>query len=160
MESARFVDGFGPAEGLHCTRCRQDPPMFERAVAYGAYEGSMREMVHLLKYEQMRPLAGSLGRLLADSMLELKDSTARELLVTPVPLFRSKERARGFNQTDLLAREAIKAIAKREPAWRLSYAPSLMTRGRATKSQFEVSRIGRVRNVKGAFHVRKEMLPE
>ena len=43
LESARFVDGFGPAEGVLCAPCRMVPPMFERAVAFGLYEGELRE---------------------------------------------------------------------------------------------------------------------
>ena len=57
MESDRFA----PVEGLLCTPCRIVAPPFDRAVAYGVYENELREMLHLLKYDGVRTLAGPLG---------------------------------------------------------------------------------------------------
>lgn len=158
MESARFVEGFGPSEGVLCTPCRLVPPMFERAVAYGVYEGEMRTMLHLLKYERMRPLAGPLGDLLAQSILDLRAAAADELLVTAVPLFDGKQRSRGYNQSDLLARAAVKAVREITPEWRLRYMPALLERRRETKTQAGLNPRGRRRNLKGAFGVRNTSL--
>ena len=70
-----------PAEGLLCHVCRVVPPMFERAVAYAVYEDKLREMIHLLKYERMRPVARVLGGMLAESILTLRAEAAGELMV-------------------------------------------------------------------------------
>jgi ComF family protein len=157
MESARFAGQF-PAEGLLCYPCRMAPPMFERAVAHAVYQDQLREMVHLLKYERMRPMAKLLGGMLAESILTLEAEAARDLIVVAVPLFPSKQRQRGYNQSGLLADAAISELRKLRPAWRLRQAP-LLERRRDTQSQFELSPRGRRRNLEGAFAVDAGQLP-
>ena len=41
------------------------PPVFERAVAHGLYTGTLRSLLHLLKYDGLEPVADKLGALLA-----------------------------------------------------------------------------------------------
>ena len=150
MESARFAAPL-LAEGLLCDPCRAVPPMFERAVAYAVYQGEVREMIHLLKYERMRGVADLLGGFLAETILTLRDRAARELVVVAVPLFPAKERQRGYNQSDLLVDAAIVELRKFDPEWRLQRAANVLTRRRDTGSQFELTPRGRRRNVEGAF---------
>ena len=154
MESARFAEGFGPAEGLVCTPCRMAPPAFERAVAHAVYDGGLREMIHLLKYEAVKPLGRVLGPMLAESMLELRGRAAPELVVTAVPLFGAKEHQRGYNQAEVLTRAALQEVGRRAPEWRLRYDRGVLMRPRETRSQFELSARGRRRNLIGAFAVR------
>jgi ComF family protein len=152
LESVRFAGPF-LAEGLLCDPCRAVPPMFERAVAYAVYQDELREMIHLLKYSQMRAVAKLLGGLLAESILTLREEAARELVVVAVPLFPGKQRQRGYNQADLLAAAAIAELRRLAPEWRLQRASNVLTRRRDTASQFELSSRGRRRNVEGAFAV-------
>ena len=51
-----------------CGLCRRLEPPFVKAVAYGSYDGGLRELIHLLKYEQVRPAAVVLGRMLAEAV--------------------------------------------------------------------------------------------
>ena len=37
-----------------CGLCRRLQPPFVKALAYGSYDGGLRELIHLLKYEQVR----------------------------------------------------------------------------------------------------------
>jgi len=158
MESARLTGEF-PAEGLLCYPCRAVPPSFERAVAYAVYEDKVREMIHLLKYEQMRAVADVLGGALAEAILTLRAEAARELVVVAVPLFPAKQRQRGYNQADLLADAAIARLHITAPEWRLERLSSLLTRRRDTASQFELTPRGRRRNLDGAFAVDADRLP-
>jgi len=150
MESARFA---APEEGLLCSPCRVVPPMFERAVAYAVYEDRLREMVHLLKYERMEGIARLLGGMLAKSILTLRADAARELVVVAVPLFPAKQRQRGYNQSELLADAAIAELGRLAPGWKLRRVPSLLTRQRDTRSQFELNPRSRRRNLEGAFAI-------
>jgi ComF family protein len=127
--------------------------MFERAVAYAAYEDELREMVHLLKYERMRGVAKLLGGLLAEAMLMLRAEAARELVVVSVPLFPAKQRARGYNQSELLADAAIAELRQRAREWKLRRVSGMLTRRRDTRSQFELNPHSRRRNLEGAFAV-------
>jgi len=157
MESARLV-GRSLAEGLLCDSCRADPPMFERAVAHAVYQGELREMIHLLKYERMSGVALLLGPMLADAIRSIEAETAQDLIVVPVPLFPAKQRQRGYNQSALLADAAIAELRRSRPEWRLRPQHTLIERRRDTRSQFELNPVSRRRNIRGAFRVNAEAI--
>ncbi|MGA3373831.1 MAG: ComF family protein [Terracidiphilus sp.] len=129
------------------------PPPFVRAVAYGPYEGRMREAIHALKYNRLHAAARGLGRMLAQAIAQLADEAPAEMLVVPVPLHRSKFAERGFNQARSLAFNALGALRKTHPEWRLTLAPSTLMRLRATESQAGLNPRRRRANVRGAFTV-------
>jgi len=139
---------FTPAGDVLCGDCRMGPPVFARAMAYGSYEGGLRELIHLLKYDRIRPAAGVLGRMLA----EVIDGFGSELLsavVVPVPLHTGKLRERGFNQAEEITRAALKHLN------RSGFLPAagVLQRRRATESQTGLSDNQREQNVRGAFVV-------
>jgi ComF family protein len=140
---------FENSDGL-CPECAFEAPGYERAVAYGPYTSGLRELIHLLKYEQIRPAANVLGRMLADAAatLELRG----EVTVIPVPLHGSKLKQRGFNQSDLIARAALPLLQKQGAA---TYALEsvAMKRRRETPSQVGMTRSERAENLRGAFAV-------
>jgi ComF family protein len=141
-------------DGLRrCPICRRVERPFERAVAYGSYEGGLRELVHLLKYNGVRPAAGVLGRMLFEAMqtldpvLLLKDAT---VLVIPVPLYKSRRRQRGFNQAELIARAALRFYPADD---RLQLRADVLLRTRDTQSQIGLTSHQRRENMRGAFAV-------
>jgi ComF family protein len=134
-----------------CQPCRLAPPAFVKAVAYGVYQGQLREMVHLLKYDGMQPVAGRLGTLLADSLETFVSPQA--MLVIPVPMHPSKQRQRGFNHAELLARAAMVEMRRRHPQWVLKLETSLLKRVRVTVSQAGLTTHQRRQNLRGAFFV-------
>ena len=150
MEGVRYAGQF-PAEGLLCSPCRMAPPEFERAVAWTVYQDEVREMIHLLKYERMRALARPLGTLLARAVETLEPEAGTELAVVAVPLFRARERERGYNQTVLLAEAALAELKRSRPAWKLTAAHDAIRRVKNTRSQFSLTPKGRRRNLQGAF---------
>ena len=155
FESERFREGYG-AEARVCTPCRRVPPAFERATAYGVYERELREMLHLLKYDGVRRLAGPLGLMLAEAieLLWIDGSTApAQLLVVAVPLYRTRRRSRGFNHAEVLADAAARALRRRRPELRLRSVHGLLERVRETESQFGLTPQARRRNLRGAFAV-------
>ena len=131
-----------------CQPCRVAPPAFVKAVAYGGYHGELRSLVHLLKYEGMQPIAGRLGVLLADS---LEAFAPTRMLVIPVPMHPVKQRQRGFNHAELLARAAMVAMRRRHPQWELHLETSLLKRVRVTVSQAGLTTHQRRQNLRGAF---------
>jgi ComF family protein len=136
-----------------CRACRMAPPPFTRAVAYGLYDGGMREAIHALKYSRMHPAARVLGQMLAQAVAKLASEAPAEMLVVPVPLHRSKYAQRGFNQARALAEEAVKTLRKTHPAWQLALAPTTLLRLRSTESQAGLTPRQRRQNVRGAFSV-------
>lgn len=143
----------GVQTSQQCRSCRLVPPPFGRAVAYGAYQGRLRDAIHALKYGGLLPVAGDLGRMLASAIEQLGENAPAEMLVVPVPLHRSKYAHRGFNQARLLAREALRRLRRSHPGWRLTLAPDALMRLRATATQAGLTPRQRRENVRGAFSV-------
>ena len=143
---------FAGAEGeARCGLCRRIEPLFARAAAYGSYESGLRELIHLLKYNGVRPAANVLGRMLAEAIATLEPGFAADpMAVVPVPLHRTKLRQRGFNQAELIARAAMKLIA---PGDRLHLCAGVLERTRETASQIGLTSHQRRENLRGAFRV-------
>ena len=129
------------------------PPPFVRAVAYGLYQGRMREAIHALKYGGLQPAARRLGLMLAEAIAQLKAEAPTEMLVVPVPLHRSKNAERGFNQARLLAIHALDSLRNSHPDWRLTLAPKTLMRLHPTESQAGLTPRERRLNVRAAFSV-------
>jgi ComF family protein len=110
-------------------------------------------MVHLLKYERVRGVARPLGKMLARAVETLEGAAGADLMVVAVPLFPAKERQRGYNQSVLVAEEALRELKKGRPEWRLRAAHGVLRRVRDTQSQFSLTAQGRRRNLRGAFAV-------
>jgi len=105
-----------------------------------------------MKYDGLTPVARRLGSLLAQQILAIPDLPGN-LLVVPVPLYRSKRRQRGFNQADLLARATVHALRRQSPGLRVKLVPGALRRHRATESQAGLSPHQRRANMRGAFLV-------
>ncbi len=136
-----------------CRPCELVPPAFHRAIAYGTYEGRLRSLIHLLKYDRIEPVARGLAGRLAEYVAPMLSAAAGEVLVVPVPLHRSKRRERGFNQSQLLAKELIRAVRRTAPQLRLTLATDMLQRTRQTQSQSMLTTAQRRRNLRGAFSV-------
>jgi ComF family protein len=86
------------------------------------------------------------GRLLALEMLDAVQHDAQPLpdIIAPVPLHRARHVSRTFNQADLLARLAGRALA-------IPVYSHLLRRKRRTRAQSGLDAAGRKRNIRGAF---------
>jgi ComF family protein len=126
--------GFSP-RAPDCPRCRR-PSLVASSRTVGDYAGTLRSIIHLLKYGKRRSLALPLARLMR---IHGADVLADIDAVVPVPLHWTRRWRRGFNQAALLA-EGLDL-----PAW-----PALV-RTRPTSSQVRLPATARRRNVRGAF---------
>ena len=116
-----------------------------------SYEHRARLAVQALKYgrrtELVEPLAKALYTAFAQAQASIQlDSIqldGRQILVTAVPLHKSKKKERGFNQSELLARHLASFCA-------LTYRP-LLQRHRQTRAQFGLSKVERFSNLEGAI---------
>jgi ComF family protein len=120
-------------------------------VANGSYEAGLRDLIHLLKYRQIRPAANVLGTMLAHAIARLETGIpAGRIAVVPVPLHRHKKAQRGFNQSEMLARAALKQLGRPE---RFELLTDVLVRQRETESQIGRTRHQRRENLRGAFAV-------
>ena len=128
-----------PADSTaRCARCRERPGSIVRTRAVGIYEGSLRAIIHAIKYGGRR----SLGRQLSELMqLQGGDVLRGADAVVPVPLHPVRRLVRGFNQ----AEELCAALG-------VPIATSLI-RTRYTATQTDLPAAARQGNVRGAFRL-------
>ena len=147
-----FIDrGESDAWETRCMLCQRTDPPFERAVAYGSYSDGLRDLIHVLKFQSVRPAAAVLGRMLAESISNLEQAMpVGKIAVVPVPLHARKQAQRGFNQAEVIARSALKELAR---PMRYELCPGILLRRRETGSQIGLTRHQRRLNLRGAFAV-------
>lgn len=129
-----------------CSGCRLDPPAFDQSLSIGQFEGPLREAVHVFKYRPCRSLGRPLGTWMATNVRPISGMD----IVIPVPLHKSRLRQRGFNQALLLA-----DVVARLHSIPLSY--DNLQRIRPTRPQVELSKEERIKNVVGAFDLRRPL---
>jgi ComF family protein len=122
-----------------CTLCRTNARKFDAAYSFGTYDGVLKKLIHLLKYDRIRTLAGPL----ADRLVSACPLDQRFDAIVPMPLHWFRHWRRGYNQAALLAKE----LGRRRgfPMVRG------VRRSRATPPQAGLSGARRRANVAGAF---------
>ncbi len=141
-----------------CAPCRRNEYDFDLARSYALYSGPFRAAILQLKFHRRERLGGKLGELLVQVWGTVEEFAGSEpLVVVPVPLHALRERERGFNQAELLARALARRLGKEGRARALRVEGRCLRRTRATASQAGLSRQARRENVRGVFAV---ALPE
>jgi ComF family protein len=139
-----------------CGICRRVPPRFARAVAYGAYEGTLRDLVHVFKYQHVKSAAPLLASYIAQAVAGF--NSPEPLLVVPVPLWTGKRKSRGFNQAEEIARSFVRS---HRAGTSIQLDATSLVRRRETMSQTGLTRHQRQTNLRGAFAVvRRERIRE
>jgi len=119
----------------------------EKVWSVGVYDGVLKELILQFKYKEKKYLANPLGKLLADFVGNYLKEENFDYIV-PIPLERSRQRKRGFNQAELLAQILGEAVNK-------PVLTHLVKRRKKTKPQFGLSRSERFENLSGAFEISK-----
>jgi ComF family protein len=131
-----------------CTRCRGEKFHFESAVRLGPYDGLLRQLILRCKHHSGETLAEVLGEVWAEQagprIRELKPE-----VVVPVPLHWWRRWARGFNQSESLARTCAAGLP-------LPFFPTVLRRVRNTPYQTRQTPSVRRENVRNAFVVRSK----
>ncbi len=122
-----------------CPLCRLGVNGFDAAYTYGSYQGRLRDLIHLMKYQRIHTLA----RPLAELALQAFPRDERFDVIVPMPMHWWRRWRRGFNQATLLAkmigrRTGIPVIAA-------------VRRKKASPPQAGLSSAQRRKNVAGVF---------
>ena len=128
--------------GPRCPLCRGRALHFSRARGGALYRDSVRDLILKWKLGRDRWAVHPLADLLLGA-LRRESWVSKASLATFVPLHRRRERERGFNQAEELAREAAREL-------RLPVRRTLL-RLRDTPPQGEPTTLSRKGNVAGAF---------
>jgi len=120
------------------------------AVSYN--EEIPRQLIALLKYKKIKTAAIPLGEILIQYLIENCKLKIENYYIVPVPLHRSREKQRGFNQSYLIAQQLSKNIG-----WPI--LKNVLIRIKNTPSQVELQeKKKRKLNVRGCFAVAKPEL--
>jgi len=133
--------------------CARNERYWKRAASFGAYDGVLRGLVHLLKYDGVRPAARKLGEILAAGAAAIAGQvSAAEILLVPVPLHRHRQGERGFNQAEMIAAHArprLPPLLGRD----VRVETGALIRRRPTDSQVGLTLQQRQEQMRGCFEV-------
>ncbi|MBW4420503.1 MAG: ComF family protein [Myxacorys californica WJT36-NPBG1] len=115
---------------------------------WGSYGGALKRAIAQLKYEHRSDLAVPLGRQVAQAWLTSPIRREIQPIIVPIPLHPERQRQRGYNQAELLAREFCNLTGCRLQAHALQ-------RTQATEALFKLSATDREQTLNGAFELGK-----
>lgn len=124
-----------------CANCRTHPLVIEKIRSVALFDGVLRQAIHRFKYEHLSGLAEPFGEMLADYWR--REQLTADWLI-PVPLHPSRERDRGYNQSELLARHLARRV-------NVPVSSQGLRRTRVTAVQMTLNAAQRRENVAGAF---------
>jgi ComF family protein len=141
------LDGVATAPGVLCRLCRNDTFKFDCARSFGAYDTALHNAILLLKYEEVTRL----GNWFADRLAEViaqDPEKFRPDVVVPVPLHPARQRERGYNQAELIARPLAKKLGIKQGSY-------LLMRTKPRPARLVLSRKEHWESVRGAYATRK-----
>ena len=147
--------GCGKEGNYICEKCSlflsEAPAIFmagglEELVSVWEYEGLIKKLIFEIKYQGAFDAINEL----AERAFKIREPYIPEdTTVTFVPMFRKKEKQRGFNQAELIARK-VGQITGREVL-------PLIEKIKDTVSQTELNKEERIANVKDSFRRKAEV---
>ena len=130
-----------------CANCTHRSIYFDAAVAAYRGRGVVRQIIHDFKYGRQAHLRHIVARWLCEALDDERLRGRQFDLIVPVPLHPTRQRERGFNQADLLAKLLSARIS-------IPCKP-VLERIRYTTTQTALDRTERMENLHNAFRLRK-----
>ncbi len=138
-------------KGIRCKECMYRYPAFDFAWAACCYNNTIRELIHLFKYKQKTALRKLFSNLIISFIKEYNLDIAQFNVIVPIPLFSTKLRERGYNQSLLIA----KILSDQ---FKIPVLDNNLVRVKNTKSQSLLDRKERWTNIKGAFKIKNPLI--
>jgi ComF family protein len=129
-----------PVEKLFWGRCN-----ISKAAAFSFYnKGSrIRKLIHNLKYNGIKEIGYELGKIYGQSLMDSGFTIDMDLII-PVPLHPSRQKKRGFNQSEYISRGLAEVTG-------LPFDVKTLVRIELSDTQTKRSRYERWMNVEGIF---------
>ena len=123
----------------------------ENATSFFAYNkgSNYQHLIHFIKYKGMKELGFVTGRRFGNALLESPEFSAVDVVV-PVPLHPKKQKLRGYNQSEWIARGIAESLRK-------PVSVDNLRRNLHTSTQTRKNRYERWENVENIFEV---LIPE
>lgn len=139
-----------PDANQPCHECQLHPLKSLDSIRSAAFfeSGSLRDIIHKFKYNDLYILGKSLASMLATcyTINQMKAD-----IIVPVPLHKSRLKERGYNQSAILAKELARRL-------QLPVEEKILVRFRKTQSQMSLNANDRQNNVANAFSCRNDLL--
>ena len=138
--------------GSKCEDCEGKPFCFEKNISAFVYDSLLRRAIHGFKYSFNPYSASVFGREMGMRLVESEHSVffsehRNEFVVISVPLHKARLKKRGYNQSEILAKEVASALG-------MPFVKDCIERTRNTVPQSEIRQIDeRTKNIKDAFSV-------
>ncbi len=147
-------DSIGLCENCHETFPWIQPGTLPPDVIVPAlYESSARALVFHLKYREGQYLAPVMAKVMADTFCENGRFTDEDdWTIVSVPLHRKREKERGYNQANLLAKHVASLL-------NISYEPHTLFRNRSTAPMYRLTRLERVLNTADSMSLNPDVIP-
>lgn len=116
-------------------------------VTAGMYEGPLQKLIRRLKYDEDQLTVGDIAPFMMNAFALFQADVLpidANPIVISVPLHSARQRKRGYNQAQLLARQFAKLAG-------LDTSDDILRRSRNTRPQFGLRKPERLENVQGAF---------
>ena len=126
-----------------CHDCQRGKSGITQGKALFLYQGSIKETMYRFKYSNKREYAGFFAEHALSQYGDWMRSKGIEVIV-PVPMYRKKERLRGYNQAECFARALSNVTG-------IPVDTGLVRRVKDTQPQKELSDLERKKNLKSAF---------
>jgi ComF family protein len=145
------IEKSGLGKGQACFRCNRSSPtgrtcegcrkftQLAGVVVASYYAGPVKELVLKLKFHRLRAVADVAANMVLSALPDAIDAD----IVTAVPVSAGRYRERGYNQSELLARQVAARLG-------LPYSSTLARTSSA--HQLGVDRRTRLEQIKGAFY--------
>ncbi|MBI2640474.1 MAG: ComF family protein [Candidatus Sungbacteria bacterium] len=136
--------------GRTCTACRKKSSIYAFLSPFLYNDEVIRGLVSSLKYQRVKSLGPTLGDMLTEYQQKFDVSLPRGALFIPIPLHTGRQRIRGFNQAELIAKRLGERLG-------LAMETGALLKVKKTTPQVELSAEERRKNVIDTFAVSKAM---
>ncbi len=130
-----------------CRLCRDGYYAFDRARSYGVYNDALHHAILLLKYEEVTRLGDWFAARLAEIVAREGEAFRADVIV-PVPLHPDRQRERGYNQAELIARPLARRLHLKQGAY-------LLMRTKPRPARLVLTRKEHWESVRGAYATRQ-----
>lgn len=130
-----------PEPEAPCAFCAQRPLPLKQVRTAVFFQEPMQSLIHKFKYENNFGLGGVLGDVMVQAWPDWQPPID---CIVPIPLHKKRQQERGYNQSELLARQLAARM-------RIPLETGCLQRARHTAPQVHLSAQERQQNVAGAF---------
>lgn len=139
----------GSVDGMVHIKCKT-PHSINGILSAVTYKGIVRKLLYQFKYSpHLTSLSPVLSRIMYEGLIQNESfmrlfEAEKNLWITCVPITQKRERSRGYNQSELLAKDLARMFEA-------PFVSGLLARVKETQPQFELTKEQRRENMKNAF---------